>query len=251
MVARDAEGAREAGRPQADQRAVDVAETEFALGLGGIDEARAGLRRIHRASADPPEVPVQADRVEDVARIPALVAATLEVFETRDRFRFDVRLGREARYHGEGRAGVGADFRHMAGTLHLVNSSVEYHHLAVEIGEGAEAKIAMLQDRLGTDLSVINARDEGTGDRDLEQCMNWHAEVLGQGGRDDRGRCSFGPCDLSVQRSLKRRRNGSFEIRHPVSPTGLNSRSRMRQHVLAATRRFRHSSCDVADFRSA
>jgi hypothetical protein len=33
----------------------------------------------------------------------------------------------------------------------------------------------MLEDRLDTDLSVINARDEGTGDRDLEQGMNRRA----------------------------------------------------------------------------
>src|SRR3979490_1940593 len=99
-VARDAEGAREAGRPEADQRALDAAETEFALGFGRVDEARATLWRIHSTGADPTEVPVQADRIEDVARIPPLVAAALEVFETRDRFRLDVRLGGEARHHG-------------------------------------------------------------------------------------------------------------------------------------------------------
>ncbi len=119
-------------------------------------------------------------------------------------------MRRETRHHGEGRAGVGADFQHAAGTLHLVNSPVDYDHLAIEIGEGAKAEIAMLQDRLDTDLFVIDARDQGTGDRDLEQRVNRDAEVLRQGGRDDRGRCSFGPCNLSVQRRLERRRNGGI-----------------------------------------
>src|ERR1700722_19873120 len=173
MLTRDAEGSREAGRPQADQSAVDVAESELALGLGRVDEARAWLWRIHSPSADSCEVPVQADRVEDIARISVRVAATLEVFEARDRFHFDVRLGREACHHGERRAGVGAGFQHATRALHLVDSPVEYNHLAIEIGEGAKAEIAMLQDRLDTDLSVINACDEGAGDRDLEQCMNW------------------------------------------------------------------------------
>ena len=71
--------------------------------------------------------------------------------------------------------------------------------------------------------------------------MNWHAEVLRQGGCNDRGRCSFGPGGLSVQRCLERDRNGGIQICHAFSPTGPNSRSHMRQHVLAATRRFRHS----------
>jgi hypothetical protein len=100
-------------------------------------------------------------------------------------------LRREGRHHGEGHARVGAGFRHATGALHLLDSPVEYDHLAIEIGEGTEPEIAMLQDRLDADHSVIDARDQGTGGRDLKQRVNRHAEVLGQGARNDRGRCSF------------------------------------------------------------
>ena len=49
VIAGNTEGAREAGGPQADQRAVDPGELELALGFCCIDEACAGRRRIDRA----------------------------------------------------------------------------------------------------------------------------------------------------------------------------------------------------------
>jgi hypothetical protein len=52
--------------------------------------------------------------------------------------------------------------------------------------------------------------------------MNRHAEVLGQGGGNNRRKCPFGPGDLSVQRCLERGWNGGIEICHQSSPTGLN-----------------------------
>jgi hypothetical protein len=36
--------------------------------------------------------------------------------------------------------------RHPSGALHLIGVAVEDHHIAIEIGEGAEAEIAMPQD---------------------------------------------------------------------------------------------------------
>ena len=199
------------------------AEGEFALGLGRIDEAGARMWRLHSPSTNSREVPVETDRVEDVvARVPVFVAASLEVFETGDRFRVDLRLGREACHHGEWSAGVGTGFRHMTGALNLVDSPVEHDHLAIEIGESAKTEIAMLQDGFDTDFSVINARNQGARGRDLEQRMNRHAEVLGQGGGNNRRKCPFGPGDLSVQRCLERGWNGGIEICHRSSPTGLN-----------------------------
>src|ERR1700737_658923 len=176
-----------------------------------------------RQVTDPREASVEPDRIEYVARIPVLVAASLKVFETRDRYRFDVLLRREARHHGKGRAGVGAGFRHPTGALHLISSPIKHDHLAIEIGEGAKAEIAMLQDRFDTDLSVIDARDQGSRGRDLEQGVNRYAEILGQGCRDDRRGCSFDPCDLSVQRCLERCRNSHIEICHRFAPTHLQA----------------------------
>jgi hypothetical protein len=77
VVAGDAEGTRETRRPHPDWLAVDIAGTEFALGLGSIDEARAMAWRIDSTGTNPTEVPVQAERVKDVARISVPVTATL------------------------------------------------------------------------------------------------------------------------------------------------------------------------------
>jgi hypothetical protein len=91
-----------------------------------------------------------------------VLAVSLESLEAGDRFRVGVRLGREARHHGKRCAGVGAGFRHAAGTPDLVDAPVEHDHIAIKIGEDAKADIAILQDRAGADFPVLNARDEGT-----------------------------------------------------------------------------------------
>ena len=66
VISSDAEGAREARRKQTNQRAIDVGEGKIALGLSTVYEARSGLRRIYRPGANPSEVPVQADRKENI-----------------------------------------------------------------------------------------------------------------------------------------------------------------------------------------
>jgi hypothetical protein len=88
VVAGDAEGASEAGRPQAEQRAVNIGKAEFALGLRRIDKARVLLRRVHSTGSDPIEVPIQTNGVEYVVRTPVPVAAIFEIFKAGDRLGF-------------------------------------------------------------------------------------------------------------------------------------------------------------------
>ena len=112
----------------------------------------------------------------------------------------------------------------------------------------------MLQDRQDTDLSVINACDEALEIETLNRGRTGKAEAQRR-----RGGCTTEVVFLwslaaSASRAgLERGRNGGIQIYSMrfLQPSP-NSRSRMRQHVLAATRRFRHSLLrDAADFRSA
>ena len=135
-------------------------------------------------------------------RVAVFVAARFEVFEIRDGRRFDICLRREARHYSEWRTGIWTGFRHAAGSLYLVDPAVKYDHFAVEIGESTKAKIAVLQNRFDVDLFLIKTRNQGTRGRYLKQRVNPHAEILGQGGRDDRRQCPFGSFNLGVQRSL-------------------------------------------------
>jgi hypothetical protein len=50
--------------------------------------------------------------------------------------------------HGKWSAGVARGLRNAPGSLDLIDASVEDDHLAVEIGERAEAEISMFEDRL-------------------------------------------------------------------------------------------------------
>ena len=61
------EGARKPGRPKSDEPPRDILETELALGLRRIEQARSWRRRIDRAGSDAREVPVEAKRVKKVS----------------------------------------------------------------------------------------------------------------------------------------------------------------------------------------
>ena len=76
MISRNAEGAGEAGRPQADERPFDMLEVKFALGFRGLClyKARTFLRWTDRSGANGREVAIKAHRIEDVRRIAQGVA---------------------------------------------------------------------------------------------------------------------------------------------------------------------------------
>jgi hypothetical protein len=46
--------------------------------------------------------------------------------------------------------------------------TIEDDHLAVQVREGAQAEVTMFQKRLDADFTVVNARNESTGGRNLE-----------------------------------------------------------------------------------
>src|SRR5580658_877002 len=81
VIAGYAEGAREPGRPQPDQGSFDIGEIEFALRLGGVDQARSGFGRVHGSGSHALEESVEPDGVEDVSGPPEAVAARLQIIE--------------------------------------------------------------------------------------------------------------------------------------------------------------------------
>src|SRR5215469_13410519 len=180
VIAGNTERTREAWRPQADKGAFDISETELALNLGGVDQTGPRLRRIDRARANPLEASVQPNRVKDVSRTAIPVAAGFQLLEARNRRGFGIDLRRETRDHRKRRAGIGGGFRYGAGALDLVDTAVEHHHLAVQIGEGAEPEITVLQDRLDANLLVVDACDQRAGNGNLKQRMHRYAKIFGQ-----------------------------------------------------------------------
>ena len=130
------------------------------------------------------EMAVEAEGVEDIARFSMRVAAAsrslmfaLVVFRCRsDEKRVTTAKGARRRHR----------FRDTAVAMDLVDSPVENDHLAVEVCERAEPKIAVLQDRSDADLPVIDPGDQRPGGRHLEQRVHRDPEILRQGCRDDR-----------------------------------------------------------------
>jgi hypothetical protein len=85
VISGNAERAREAWRPDSDERADDVGEVEFSLRLGGVDRPSAFLRRIDGSCPHPAETAVEPEGIEDVAGSPDLVAPVHEFLEAADR----------------------------------------------------------------------------------------------------------------------------------------------------------------------
>jgi len=118
---------------------------KFRLRSGGVDEARALCRLVDCPGSNVAEPAVQAESVEDVLGGPSGVATDLQIPDARDGLDCGIHVGRETRHDRERRGGIKRCFRNESGTLDPVDSPVDYDHLAIEVGKGAEAEIAMLQ----------------------------------------------------------------------------------------------------------
>src|SRR5260370_19144771 len=78
VIARNAEGAREARGPKAHQGPADIAERELGLRLRRIDQARVIARGAYGAGPDVVEMTIETNGIEDIVGRPMLVAAFAE-----------------------------------------------------------------------------------------------------------------------------------------------------------------------------
>ena len=94
-------------------------------------------------------MPIQSDRVEDIAGRTISVAALLEIFEALQRPAICVDLGRKTNHHRERCASVGRGFRHPSRARYLKGSPVEHRHLPVQVdfGLGTLLKELLLRGR--------------------------------------------------------------------------------------------------------
>src|SRR5260221_8782 len=91
----------------------------------------------------------------------------------------------EARDHGEGAEDLVADAMDGAVAAHLKAGARDDDHLAIEILEGAETKIAVLAQRADPHRPLIDALYQGGGGRDLKERAMLDLKMLGERRGDD------------------------------------------------------------------
>src|SRR5260370_37161094 len=85
MISRNAERTGEAGRPQTNERAIDIVEVKFALRFCSLGEAHPISRRTDSSGAHGRKAAVKSKRVKDVRGGSEAVALSLQGGEVRKR----------------------------------------------------------------------------------------------------------------------------------------------------------------------
>ena len=101
--------------------------------------------------------------VKDVARAAERVAPRFEILETAHRSDRGDRFRLEPGDDSERSPRVASRLCYAPRPLNLKDAAVEDHHFAVQVGERAQTKISVSEDRLDAYLAIVDARDECAG----------------------------------------------------------------------------------------
>jgi len=115
-----------------------------------------------------------------VLRVTKLVERATELVEVGARRERRDSIRDVARDHGVGTQDVVADPMERPVAAHPEELAVERHHLAVETFEGAEPEVTVLAQHADPDGPLVDALDERTDRRHLEDRLVLDAEQLGE-----------------------------------------------------------------------
>jgi hypothetical protein len=131
MISRNAERTGEAGRPQTNERAVDIVEVKFSLRFCRLGEAHSFFRWTDRSGAHVRKAAVKPKRVKNVAGGPKAVALRLQGSEVRDRPSLHVDLWSKSSNDRKRSPGIRVGLRHTTAALNLIDAPIDDDHLSV------------------------------------------------------------------------------------------------------------------------
>src|SRR5882757_7673717 len=102
-------------------------------------------RRTDCASANLVENPIPAERIEDIARRSCFVAILLENRKRLETHHVAVDTRVEASHDGKRRLRIRRRLRYCAVASDLIDVVIDHNQLTVEISEGSETEVPMLQ----------------------------------------------------------------------------------------------------------
>ncbi len=126
-------------------------------------------------------------------------------------------MGAKARDDGKGRKiGVGR-LADCSNSRNSPETSVDDHHLAVEVGEGAEAKIAMALQLADGDDTLRDALDQRARGGHLEKGGMRNLQMVGERAHDDVIDGLAGRPRPLLESVHQRLRNFTTQVRHDLS----------------------------------
>ena len=185
VVSRDIEGAGELWSPYTDECPVDVPEIELWLNRRGFGQRQTFEGGFHGASVDVVKVTIDAKGVEEIRGIPIPVADSPEFLKARCACDCLILIRCKLYNDGEGRSYVVDNLANDAIAAHLIDDPIQHNHLPVEIVEGANPEITIVQQEGAGDGPFVDPLYKRPRRRDLEECVEGNTKASRQRARHE------------------------------------------------------------------